>query len=91
MSNITVAADRPTKRMVIITIDTLVELFKDYLGPEQLPTNAQPVAMLINPKEKGKIMIIVDSDDILQDVGPLRIDFHLKRFFGVTAAATEAH
>lgn len=70
-------------RSIILTIDTICELFKDYLDPEDLPANAQPTKMLLNPAEKGKIAIEFFDLSWPEGLEPLQVNFHIKRLYGV--------
>lgn len=71
------------RRMVIVTVDTLVEVLKDYLGEENVPRDAQVVRMLVKPAEQGKFAIVIDSPSIPYDAPAVTADFQVKRFYSV--------
>ena len=70
-------------RMVVVTIDTLVEIMKDYLGPEILPTSARPVTLRVNPAEQGKFAVVVESPDLPYSDTAMHVNYRNKRVFGV--------
>ena len=76
------------QRFVIVTIDSLAELLKDYCGQEDLPASAQPIKLLLKPTEHGKLAILMESDEWKADMPPLSVNFQLKRIFTVGADAT---
>jgi hypothetical protein len=72
-----------TDRRVLITIDTIACLFKDYINSEDLPLTAKPIKLLFKPTEKGKLALLFTSD--LWD-GPQRdyqVQFGIKRISAV--------
>lgn len=69
-------------RQVITTIDSVVELFKDYCGEEDVPVDTRAVKLLLNPGSK-KIAILAESDSWGTDLSPLEMKFELRRFYGV--------
>lgn len=72
------------QRHIILTIDTISELFKDYIDNEDdLPADAQPVRMLIQPAENGKLAIEFQSDHLKPGSNPLSVSFQLKRMYSV--------
>ena len=68
-------------RYVILTIDTISDIFKDYLSEEDLPTNAQPVKMYVNPSSPGRFAIEFECLDWASGLPPLNVNFHIKRVF----------
>jgi len=51
------------QRYIVITIDTLAEMLKDYVADEQdIPADAMPVRLLVKPTEQGKLAIEMFSD-----------------------------
>lgn len=71
------------KRMVIVTVDTLVEILKDYLGEEEMPGDARVETLLVKPNEKGKFAIRVASERFEQDQAAMVVDFDIKRVYSV--------
>lgn len=72
------------ERYIIITVDTLSDLFKDYLMQEDLPETAQPIRLMANPSRPGKFAIEFTDIGWPEGLPPLTADFKLKRFFGVS-------
>jgi len=70
-------------RRILITIDTIAELFKDYLTPEDLPTDAMPVKMLLKQNEAGKLAILMVSDDFPEQAPPYHVRFDIKKIYSV--------
>lgn len=70
-------------RLVIITAQTVMELFRDYLGPNNVPSSAQLVHLLYSKKEKGKLALVIESEDIPQGARPLQVRFDLRRVYTV--------
>lgn len=71
------------ERYIIVRIDDIAEILKDYAGPEDLPANAKPVKLMLKPTERGKLALLMDSDDWQGDLPPLAISFKIKRVFSV--------
>lgn len=71
-----------TKRFVIFDIDTLVRIIRDHLGPQYLPEDVQPTKFRFNPDDHT-MEIVVESQDWEGDQGVMRLDFQLKRYFGM--------
>jgi hypothetical protein len=72
------------KRMVILTIDTMGELLKDYLGGDNVPTDAVAQRLLINPQENGKLALELASPNIKRDAKPIYVNFDIKRIYNVS-------
>ena len=70
------------ERFVIVTIDTIVELFKDYCG-EDIPADAMPIRLLVRPEEKGRLAIELVSDSFKPDSPSLVVNFRNKRIHAV--------
>lgn len=77
-------------RMVIVTIDDALRLFKDYVSQEDLPDDAIPVKLMIHPTER-KFAIVAESDQWGSNTPPLNIHFDLKRFFGGASGPTNVN
>jgi|WetSurMetagenome_2_1015567.scaffolds.fasta_scaffold372312_1 hypothetical protein len=71
------------QRLVVITVDTLLEVLKDYCGAEGIPDDAQVETLLVNPAEKGKFALNVSSPQFREDMPALNVEFMLKRVYTV--------
>jgi hypothetical protein len=71
-------------RLVVVTIDSILELMKDYLGPEAIPPDAWPQKLMIKPTEQGKFAIVAASDGWPQGLAPLEVKFEIRRLWGVS-------
>lgn len=70
------------KRRLIISIDDIVNILKDYCSAEDIPPDTMPVQFLLKPNERGAIAIHAESDAWAHGLPPLPITFRLKRFYG---------
>lgn len=70
-------------RRILITIDTIAELFKDYLTEEDLPADAMPVKMLLKKNEAGKLAILMVSDSFPEQAAPYYVRFDIKKVYSV--------
>lgn len=70
------------QRLVILPIDSILALFKDYAGLIAVPDDAQATKLLLNPTER-KLAIDVDAESYpgLQPTEEIRFD--LQRTFVV--------
>jgi hypothetical protein len=67
-------------RLIIFDIETLTNLFKDYVGQVGFPPDAVPVKLMMNPQER-KVALIVESESI--PAGEPRkeeVKFDIRRF-----------
>lgn len=71
------------ERFVVLTIDTIGELFKDYVGPEELPWDARPVKLMFKPTEQGKMALVMESSYWTEGMPDININFDIKRIYGV--------
>jgi hypothetical protein len=71
------------ERYVVLTIDTIGELFKDYVGPEELPWDAKPLKLIFKPTEMGRLALIMDSAYWTEGMPDININFDIKRVYGV--------
>lgn len=72
------------QRYIVLTIDTISELLKDYIANEEdLPADAAPIRMLFRPDEKGKLAIEFQSEHIKAGSPPIAVTFNLKRIHAV--------
>ncbi len=73
------------ERYIVITIDTLAEMLKDYVADEaDIPADAMPVRLLVRPTEQGKLAIEMFSDSYKGNEAPLNVRFEIKRVFSVS-------
>jgi len=73
-------------RTIVITIDALMDLLKDYTADLQdIPADAKAVKLMIKPTEQGKFGIVAESDSWVAGLDPLQISFDIKRIHGVGA------
>jgi len=70
------------ERFVIVTIDTIVELLKDYCG-QDIPADAMPLRLLLRPEEKGRLAIELTSHEFKPDSPSLVVNFRSKRIHAV--------
>lgn len=70
-------------RMVILTIDTIGELLKDYVGENNIPVDAVAQRLLINPQDNGKLALELASPNIKADAKPIYVNFDIKRVYSV--------
>lgn len=73
------------ERYVVVTIDTIAELFKDYCGPEDIPPDAMPTKLLFRPADRGRLAIQMVSDSWAEGLPPLNVSFTIRRIHTVTA------
>ena len=69
------------RRMVITTIDSITEMFKDYCGAE-IPQDAKAITLRLQPANKGRLGILMESDS-WPTGGEVEVKFQIKRMFGV--------
>lgn len=69
-------------RMIIIDIDSIVALLKDYCGQVGFPTDAVPVKFMLNPQEQ-KLGLVVESEEFRGPQAAEEVKFDLRRVFGV--------
>lgn len=72
------------KRKIIVTIDSLVELFADYCSATgDIPSDTRAVSLQVNPAERGKFRIIADSPQWKDNEPPVVVNFEIKRIYSV--------
>lgn len=69
-------------RLVIITVNTLLELFKSYIGTEDLPADARAVGLMLDPSTK-RACLVAESAEWKHGEDPIEVKFDLRRVFGV--------
>jgi hypothetical protein len=75
--------EKPKKRIVVVTLDTLAELFKDYLGEEYIHPDAKATRLMVNPQEQGKLALEVASPHIKPNAKNVFAHFDIKRIYTV--------
>lgn len=71
------------ERDVVVTIESVVALFRDYLGDEQIPADARPTRLMYNKNERNKLGVMVESDEWREGMAPLTVKFDIKRVYTV--------
>lgn len=68
-------------RYIMLTIDTIAELIKDYVGADEIPDDAMPTMLMVKPTENGKLALELVSDHWdPAKLDPLSVNFRIKRF-----------
>jgi hypothetical protein len=70
-------------RYIMLTIDTITELIKDYVGLEELPEDARAIKLMFKQTEQGKLAIEMISDTWTTEQPAINVDFRIKRVYGV--------
>jgi hypothetical protein len=70
------------ERLVITTIDSLVEIFRAYFPEGDIPADARAVSLQFHPQSR-KFRVVMESDAWSGMEPPLRANFVLKRVYGV--------
>lgn len=73
MSN-TIELDRD----IILTAQTILEIFKDYCGEDNIPANTIVESVKMNPQFPGKIALQIYSPDF-KDSKPLEVNVDLRK------------
>jgi hypothetical protein len=68
------------ERLVVIPIDSILELFKDYAGLIAVPDDAKAVKLMINPEER-KLAILVEAESYPGPQPMEEIRFDLQRTY----------
>lgn len=71
------------ERIVITTIDSLIDLFRDYCPDGDIPLDCKALRLQVNTTDKGKFCIVASSDDWPKGEAPLNITFDMKRVYSV--------
>lgn len=70
-------------RYIMLTIDTITELIKDYVGLDELPEDARAVKLMFKQNEQGKLAIEMISDTWQNEQAPINVNFRIKRVYSV--------
>ncbi len=68
------------KRLIILPIDSVLELFKDYAGMIAVPDDAQATKLMINHDDR-KLALVVDAESYPGPQPMEEIRFDLQRTF----------
>lgn len=68
------------RRRILVDIDSIVNLFKDYLTEDYIPADAMPMNFMVRPTEMGKLGIVIYSDSLTEGP-PIPVTFSLKRIY----------
>jgi hypothetical protein len=71
-------------RRVILTIDTIMDIFKDYATENDIPITAMPLKLLFKPTDRGRLAIEAVSDEWAKDLPPLQLNFDLRKIYSVS-------
>ncbi|MBW1723681.1 MAG: hypothetical protein JRJ78_16735 [Deltaproteobacteria bacterium] len=74
----------PISRMIIVRIDDIINLFKDYLDESDIPPDTKPLRLFLNPRDK-KIGILCESTKWkpVNETIEIPVQFKLKRIYSV--------
>lgn len=75
------------RRAVVVDIDGILRIFKDYLG-DAIPADAMPHA-LMKQSDTGLVGLQVAGNSWQGDRGTVRVDFQIKRLFSGSAGTPE--
>lgn len=75
-------ANTRRKRMVILTVDTIGALLRDYIG-EAIPQTATSLRLEFSAKDNGKLAIIFEDDNIAENSQDIYTHFDLKRVYTI--------
>jgi hypothetical protein len=71
-------------RRVVLPIDDITNILRDYAGLVGFPQDAKPVKWMLNPQEGRKVMLVVESNELTPEDRPMEeIRFEVKRTFAV--------
>ena len=70
-------------RYIVITIESLGNLLKDYMGSGEISPAAAPLRMMRKPSEANKLAIEFDDPQAPAGAPPLLVHFHLKRVHAI--------
>ncbi len=69
------------KRTVIVTAETILALMKDYLGAENVPSDAAVTGFRYARNDKGRLAIEVYSENWPTDKPGFEVRFDLRRSY----------
>ena len=71
------------RRQVILTIDDVVRLLRDYAGEGEIPEDAAAERLMINPSTR-EIAVQAGSEGWTSGQPPLRLSFKNRKIYGVS-------
>jgi hypothetical protein len=71
------------RRQVILTIDDVVRLLRDYAGEGEIPEDAAAQRLMLNPSSR-EIAIQAGSGAWTSGLPPLRLSFKNRKLYGVS-------
>ena len=71
------------ERDVVISIESIMEILKDYLGEEDMPRDAVARSLMVNPKLENRVAILVESAEWGEELAPIEVRFVNKRVYGL--------
>lgn len=69
-------------KLLIFTIDTIADLFRDYVGLIGFPADAKPVQLMLNKSDR-KIGLVIESDEFTHPMPPEQVKFDIQRVYGI--------
>lgn len=69
-------------RLIQMRVDDILNIFKDYCSPDDIPTNSTIVSLQQHPITK-KIALVIDSPDLPYGGGEMEVRFDLKRSYSL--------
>ena len=67
-------------RMIVVTVETLLEIIRDYLGEDNIPEDATVSKLMVNQSEKGRFAVEFESPTMREGLAPLNVHFDIRRF-----------
>lgn len=67
------------RRRVIVSIDDIVSMMRDYCPAEDFPSDVAPLRLMLKPNERGKLAIEAESRFWQHGLPPLQVRFELRR------------
>lgn len=58
-----------------------MDLFKDYVTEEDIPSDSMPLTLFFKPTDQGKLAIEATSDSWVQGLPPLQLHFDLRKVY----------
>lgn len=68
------------RRRIIISVDDLMGLLKDYCPADDIPSDTMPERLLLRPAEQGRLGILAESRFWPVGAPALEVKFELRRF-----------
>lgn len=68
------------RRRVVISIDDVVSLLRDYCGYDDFPADTMPEKLQLHQTEQGRLCIVAESQHWEHGMPPLEVKFEIRRF-----------